>query len=216
MNIVGKIGLTAAAFIACASAASAATVTTTQTKVIGPRGPGMDATQTFAKSPIPLASVSDTITENLTEKIVFSNTGSVTASASGFVTNNATKIFPDAFTAAVTNVGETLYSGVLLPGASITKTGTGTASATVTGTVAMFAAFEGTGTITASVTDVGSFACLPGFGDITCAFTDTGEVIDVLTYDYTAVPEPTTLALLGGALGGLAIARRRRRNARQD
>jgi hypothetical protein len=212
MNI-SSLTLTAAALVACASAASAAVVTATQTRVTGPTTLPIEPTQTFNQSPVPLASLSDTITENLTEVITFTNIGSGSGSFSGYVTNVATKTFPAGFTATVTNMGAVLTSGVLAAGASITKTGTGTATATAVGTPSMFAAFEGTGTVSATVEDIGVLSCTAIVGTGACGAIDTGEVIDVLSYDFTTpAPEPAALTLLSTALAGFGSAWRRGRS----
>lgn len=214
MNKSSKIGLTAAALMACASAASAATVT--QTLSFGPQGTKW--THTFSFNPFnpalgTLVKVTDTITENLAGTINITNGGPSSATFSAFLTDTANKTF-----SGLTNLSKTVsntVSGTLTPfGTPGDTTGdlplSGTSTATAT-TTSGLASFEG-GPVIAVGTDIGSLSFKSDTGNATAVFHDTGEIINKLVYTYAAkAPEPGTLALIGSALAGLAVFRRRKR-----
>jgi hypothetical protein len=212
MNRAGKIGLTAAALMACAGTASAATIT--QTVTFGPAA--VSWTHTFGFTPFntalgTLTSVSDTITETLSGMVTVTNTGAASGSFSAFLTNVATKSLPG-LTVTTTDMGS-LVTGMLAPGSSSSGTSMGTNTGMMTTTTGL-GAYEGS-TLTAVATDAGSIT-LSGPGAGMASFVDSGAVTDKLIFTYTpttttTTPEPATLALIGTGLAGLAIARRRKR-----
>lgn len=213
MNKLGKLGLTAAALLACAPAASATTLTITQTLSFGPQRTAWTHTFSFAPFDTALGTltmVTDTQTETLTGTVEITNDGPTSASFTAFITDSA-----DTHFTGLTPMSETFSNTVsrtLAPGATtgmLTLTGTSTATATTT---SGFAGFE-SGPVLGAASDVGalSFAS-PDTDNATVVFTDTGEVVDRLVYTYIVkTPEPAVATLLGTALAGLAAARRRRR-----
>lgn len=210
MNKASTIGLTAAALMACASAASAATVT--QTLTFGPQTTAWKHTFSFAPfNPAlgTLVKVADTITENLSGSINVTNDGSSSATFTAFLTDTANKTF-GGLTTLSKSISNTV-TGTLAPGATtgdLPLTGTSTGSGTTTSGLAGFE----TGPVIAVGTDVGALSFVSDTGNATSIFHDTGEIVDKLVYTYAAtVPEPGTLALIGSALAGLAMFRRRKR-----
>lgn len=213
MDRTTKIGITAAALIACAGTASANTVT--QTLTFGPAVTNWAHTFSFAGFNTTLGTltkVSDMITENLAGSIDITNNGASSATFSAHLTNVALKTFTG-LTTTSTSISGTA-SGTLAPGAStgvLPLTGTSSGSGT---TMSGLSAFE-VASVLASATDKGSLSLLSSTGDASAVFTDTGEVTDKLVYTYTpttvTTPEPGTIALIGTALAGLGWARRRKR-----
>lgn len=76
-------------------------------------------------------------------------------------------------------------------------------------------AFNGGGTLLNTVTSTSQFITITGTNIARLEFDDidnaTGYVLDEINVGSTVVPEPSTYALIGTGLAGLAVIRRRRR-----
>jgi PEP-CTERM motif len=208
--------LTAAALLACAAgASSAATMHTTQTftKIT-------NWTHTFSFpgfTPGPhqtLTSISETLTEPLSGTVKILNKESASALFSGDLTNTAVKTLPSPIgTVKLTNLGST-FSLTIPAGKTMTGLSSGTSSKVVTATSGL-TAFEKA--FTAPATDTGALT-LHGPGNAVATFMDSGTITDKIVATFTTtttgiIPEPATLSLLGAGLIGVAIARRRKRQA---
>jgi PEP-CTERM motif len=211
MDRTTRIGITAAALIACAGTASANTVT--QTMTFGPMVTNWTHTFSFAGFNTALGTltkVSDMITENLAGTIDITNNGSSSATFSAHLTNTALKNFTGLTTTSTSLSGTA--TGTLAPGATtgvLPLTGFSNGSGTTTSGLS---AFE-IASVLATATDKGALSLVSSTGDASAVFTDTGQVIDKLVYTYSPIstPEPGTMALIGTALAGLGWARRRKR-----
>jgi len=226
MNKSGKIGLTAAALMACtAGAASAGTIIAATRTSTGIKP--FAATQTFpafgalvAAGEVPAGSVLTGVKDTLTDILAGSVSGHNTGLGSGVFTlaaqDNASKTIAGVLTVDTMTVGN-IVSSTLAGGDSFSDPSTGTSSASVTSASAtVLAAFAGTGTVSAALTDLivthGSFSFS---GSVSS--TGTGKAVDVLSYSFATtlpIPEPATRSLLGAGLVGIGIAGRRKRQAK--
>jgi hypothetical protein len=155
MNKSGKIGLTAAAFMACtAGAASAGTIIAATRTSTGMKP--FAATQTFpafgalvAAGEVPAGSILTGVKDTLTDILAGSVAGNNTGLGSGVFTlaaqDNASKTIAGVLTVDTMTVGN-IVSGTLAGGASFSEPSTGTSSASVTSTSAtVLAALRGDG-----------------------------------------------------------------------
>jgi hypothetical protein len=160
-----------------------------------------------------LNSVTITITDSVNGSVNLTNNGVAASSVTGSLLNTLKYVYPTIAQSSIT-LASTSFSAVLAPGASSglqPVSGSTTKNHTVT---TGLASFETTWNVTAG--DLGQLTIGSNNGNGTATYTDTGTVKIVAVYDYTptttTTPEPATLTVLGSALAGLGLLRRRRKS----
>ena len=217
MSSVRKIGLTAAAVIACARAASATMIT--QTFSFGPKTVAWTMTHIFnGFNPAlgTLTAVTETITESHGGSVTATNHSTSSSNTGSFsFTNIATVTLPVTGNLASLFVPVLQVKSFNLPPSGTSTmplSGSGSRTGTATSAFTNLTPFEGP--LKATINDVPH-----SFGSgasITYSRTPVmGTVTDKLVFTYTpavAVPEPGSLAsFFAGALASLAFLWRRKR-----
>ncbi len=212
MNKSGKISLTAAALIGCGSAAPAATIV--QTVTFGPQTGNWSLTSDFSPFDTALGTlteVSAQISENATFTLDITNGGDTPITVSATPTYTLTSTIPgfSPFTISDSPAFNNLNLDANASTGPISSTSTGTSTFSTTNDLS---AFE-SGPLTSTAVNAYSLSLTGSGGNLESDDSDSAEAIDQLTYTYTptAVPEPSTWALIGSALPGLAFLRRRRK-----
>lgn len=215
MNKSGKISLTAAALIGCGSAAPAAPAATiVQTVTFGPQTGNWSLTgdlSPFDTALGTLTEVSAQISENATFTLDITNGGDTPITVSATPTYTLTSTIPgfSPFTISDSPAFNNLNLDANASTGPISSTSTGTSTFSTTNDLS---AFE-SGPLTSTAVNTYSLSLTGSGGNLESDDSDSAEAIDQLTYTYTptAVPEPSTWALIGSALSGLAFLRRRRK-----
>jgi hypothetical protein len=216
MSSVRKIGLTAAAVIACARGASATMIT--QTLSFGPAATNWSKTFSFSGfNPAlgTLTKVSETATETGSRTLVLMhNGGNFSTTSYGTFTHMALIKLPVTGTLSNLSVVNKEMNS-LFEAASSTGTllisGSSSDAATTTSGLSQFEV----PTLDASVKDDNGMNSFTGNSVNIISDTELGKVTDELVFTYTPavtpVPEPSSLASVAGALASLAFFWRRKR-----